>query len=276
MSARRAERIKGGLASGMSPRDFDPIELRRGALVELEHSSDWAVAREIAMDHLVEDPDYYVKLARIESHQPNRRSRTRARVYEAESMARQMRETFADRPVERHESMDFGWPAVMQNIGDSLAVAYASDKWKPRGKDGKREVELYKHLAESRNRVLAVPGALYDYFDQSRRWPTIGPKVSLADCPMPRHFAVLGLFAEIDLKLYVAGSDAAPRFEGSQDGGVVHVSVRNGYLGGAKILWSELGRGKDEPFIFVYTKAAGVMFLVVGDRLAIAKDGIVG
>jgi hypothetical protein len=60
--ARTAERIPGGLSAGMSPGDFDPRALRAGIATELEHTSSRAVAREIAMDHLVEDPDYYVKL----------------------------------------------------------------------------------------------------------------------------------------------------------------------------------------------------------------------
>lgn len=62
--------IPGGLAAGMRPSDFDSTALKQGTLVELEHTSSWGVAQEIAMDHLVEDPDYYDKLAVMEA-QPN-------------------------------------------------------------------------------------------------------------------------------------------------------------------------------------------------------------
>lgn len=278
MRATRIERVPGGLAQGKTPQEFDPVQLRKGTEVELEHTSDWDVAEEIAMDHLTEDPDYYVKLATIESHEhtPNR-SMPRVRTYDAIEIASKMRETFADRPVERRERLSFSWPSVMQNVGDSLAVAYASDKWKQLGASGKREVELYKHLAESRNVCLAAPGVMYDRLDPSTRWTVIGPMVSLASCPMPKHFAVLGLFEEIDLKLHTGGTDEAPRFGRSADSGVVHVQVRNGHLGGSKILWSRLGSDrKDEPFIFVYTKDAGVMFMVFGEQLDVEKDGIVG
>lgn len=58
-------RIAGGKSAGMSPRQFDPVELARGTKVEMEHTSDRKIAQEIAMDHLVEDPRYYQKLARI-------------------------------------------------------------------------------------------------------------------------------------------------------------------------------------------------------------------
>ena len=59
------DRLPGGKASGMSPRAFDPEQLKIGMRVELEHTPDPRIAREIAMDHLAEDPTYYTKLARV-------------------------------------------------------------------------------------------------------------------------------------------------------------------------------------------------------------------
>jgi hypothetical protein len=41
-------------------------QLIKGLKVEMEHSDDITVAKEIAMDHLAEDPNYYTKLKRIE------------------------------------------------------------------------------------------------------------------------------------------------------------------------------------------------------------------
>lgn len=60
------ERIPGGLAAGRPDSAFDPEQLAAGIEVELEHTSDPAVAKEIAKDHLMEDPRYYVKLRRLE------------------------------------------------------------------------------------------------------------------------------------------------------------------------------------------------------------------
>jgi hypothetical protein len=59
-----------GLAkrTGKSVSDFAPRSLAQGTRVELEHTRSRAVARQIAMDHLTEDPRYYVKLARMEGH----------------------------------------------------------------------------------------------------------------------------------------------------------------------------------------------------------------
>lgn len=61
------ELIPGGRARDLSPSRFDPDQLTRGIEVEMEHTPDPGVAREIAMDHLTEFPDYYTRLDRMES-----------------------------------------------------------------------------------------------------------------------------------------------------------------------------------------------------------------
>lgn len=45
--------------------DFDPLELARGIEVELEHTTDRQTAKQIAKHHILEDPQYYEKLATI-------------------------------------------------------------------------------------------------------------------------------------------------------------------------------------------------------------------
>jgi len=42
-------------------------QLTKGIKVEMEHTKDSRIAREVAMDHLVEDPKYYDKLADMEA-----------------------------------------------------------------------------------------------------------------------------------------------------------------------------------------------------------------
>jgi hypothetical protein len=69
--------IKGGLAAGMSLKDIAKKhnvsekeladEFRKGYKVEREHTNDTNVAKEIALDHLFEDPKYYTKLSKIEN-----------------------------------------------------------------------------------------------------------------------------------------------------------------------------------------------------------------
>ena len=60
------DKLPGGLADDKKPTDFSEEALAKGIEVELEHTSDRALAREIAMDHLTEDPRYYDKLESIE------------------------------------------------------------------------------------------------------------------------------------------------------------------------------------------------------------------
>lgn len=70
------EEIPGGLASGKTAADVAAkhnvsveeinAQLEKGKKVELEHTDDEKAACEIALDHLMEDPKYYDKLATIE------------------------------------------------------------------------------------------------------------------------------------------------------------------------------------------------------------------
>lgn len=64
---RRKELIPGGLCRNCHAEDFDPQQLKMGIKVELEHTSDPAIAKEIAMDHLTEDAHYYSKLRKMEA-----------------------------------------------------------------------------------------------------------------------------------------------------------------------------------------------------------------
>ena len=43
------------------------VQLKKGMKVEMEHTKDEDKAKEIAMDHLSEDPKYYIKLKKIET-----------------------------------------------------------------------------------------------------------------------------------------------------------------------------------------------------------------
>lgn len=69
--------IKGGMSDGMSLEDIaakhnvDLAEIskqfERGLKVEKEHTDDENIAKEIAMDHIFEDPNYYDKLDKMEN-----------------------------------------------------------------------------------------------------------------------------------------------------------------------------------------------------------------
>jgi hypothetical protein len=73
-----ADVVPGGLAKGLSLNDIaekhdvsvDMIvaEFKKGIAVEMEHTTDREVAKEITLDHLFEDPKYYDKLAKVEEY----------------------------------------------------------------------------------------------------------------------------------------------------------------------------------------------------------------
>lgn len=60
--------IKGGYADNLPDSHFDPEELSKGIRVEMEHTNDINIAKEIAKDHLAESPDYYKEIEKMEQH----------------------------------------------------------------------------------------------------------------------------------------------------------------------------------------------------------------
>jgi hypothetical protein len=60
------EKLKGGKGDNRPDSDFDEKELEQAIKHELEHTKDHKIAKEIAKDHLSEDPNYYKKLKKIE------------------------------------------------------------------------------------------------------------------------------------------------------------------------------------------------------------------
>lgn len=65
--------IKGGLAKNLPYKMFNNNELKKGIKVELEHTPNVNIAREIAKDHLVEFPKYYTELAKMEKRLKKKR-----------------------------------------------------------------------------------------------------------------------------------------------------------------------------------------------------------
>lgn len=60
------ERVVGGRADFCSDAVFDKRQLQKGVRHEMEHTREKAIAKEIAKDHLVEDPKYYDHLNEME------------------------------------------------------------------------------------------------------------------------------------------------------------------------------------------------------------------
>lgn len=67
------DQLPGGLADDKKPSDFDSKQLQKGIDVEMEHTTDQEMAKEIAMDHLTEDPEYYDMLEKVEKKHKGKR-----------------------------------------------------------------------------------------------------------------------------------------------------------------------------------------------------------
>lgn len=65
-ASKHEDKSPGGLADDKEPKDFNQKALEKGRKVEMEHTDSDAMAKEIAMDHLEEDPKYYDKLEKME------------------------------------------------------------------------------------------------------------------------------------------------------------------------------------------------------------------
>jgi hypothetical protein len=64
------ELVRKNLKKGMEYSDIEKkikTQLNKGIKVEMEHTDNKKIAKKIAMDHLIEDIDYYTKLEKIES-----------------------------------------------------------------------------------------------------------------------------------------------------------------------------------------------------------------
>ena len=56
-SKRWKDKLKGGLADDHTPDEYDKEQLDMGTKIEMEHTDDPEIAKEIAMDHLEESGD---------------------------------------------------------------------------------------------------------------------------------------------------------------------------------------------------------------------------
>lgn len=66
MLNKNEQALVGGIGDDTDEDDVDQDELEMGEEVELEHTNDRNIAREIALDHLTEDDHYYSHLKEME------------------------------------------------------------------------------------------------------------------------------------------------------------------------------------------------------------------
>lgn len=60
------DKLTGSDNDNKKPSDFNKTDLEKGKKIELEHTNDQDIAKEIAIDHLDEHKDYYIGLEHME------------------------------------------------------------------------------------------------------------------------------------------------------------------------------------------------------------------
>ena len=95
-------------------------ELKKGIKVEMEHTDDEGKAKEIAMDHLFEDPHYYSKLKKMESNEQIIRKAIKKGI--ADKLVGNQK---LDKPIGKIFS--FGKGETKENVGNSAKREFAKD-----------------------------------------------------------------------------------------------------------------------------------------------------
>jgi hypothetical protein len=76
IGAEHKDKTPGGKADKKQLSDYPKDQIAMGQKVEMEHTDDPALAREISMDHLEEFPDYYTRLKRMEHEAEKAKEKT--------------------------------------------------------------------------------------------------------------------------------------------------------------------------------------------------------
>lgn len=184
----------------------------------------------------------------------------------AEDAAYRLRKTFMgeDLPPEayvlrgRWSGLSFQW------VGTCESVAYASNKWK-----GGKKFEEFKHVAESKQDLYAVKGAISGFRSPGPWWTPSADGVEEPVCAelAPLLFLQSRLFVDVDAK----GNGVFGK--GDEGCAEIHPS---GCMLFATVLVDRRDRSGGEPALLVHHRTQGLQFLIVGQSLNVTRDGIVG
>lgn len=163
----------------------------------------------------------------------------------------EIREAFYDKPHKNKSRQRWDWPSHLVEVGTCEAVLYSSDKWQSDGK-----MIDYKHVAEGPQQLLLREDLTFSGDEEE----FYGPRVSMRG-EWPDSFAVLAKALGIQARLY-------KDHDGKQRGSYVDLKFPPSKLGAGTFQ----GGGN---FVFVFD-SSGPLAVVVGSKLDILKDGIVG
>lgn len=156
LKLRRADRLPGGLGDDQPDTNFDPAQLEKGVAVEMEHTSDPDLAREITKDHLTEDPTYYDKLKQIEgsamslSQRLRRAELTNKQMQNIRNAISHAAQQYTDLSIDFSESVD----KIVDDLDERLGLITGPVDSKIRAKLSSELTKFYVHVQQTGNNLL--------------------------------------------------------------------------------------------------------------------------
>lgn len=161
----KKQKLKGGKGDKLSPDRVNYHEFQKGWKHELEHTDDIDKAKEIALDHLAEDPMYYTRLEMIE-YKSKKKNRTDLPVEvkkenfkdEANQMEKVKKITSSRSGSVKTEKIE----EPKKNVGNKKHRPKKIKVKKMKGGSGEMTSKQLKEASESENKVeFTGPGEYY-------------------------------------------------------------------------------------------------------------------
>lgn len=133
--------LPGGKADRKNPEDFDAKQLAKGIKVEMEHTKDPSIAKEIAMDHLMENSKYYDHLQEMESDFHDDHSgdyMARSNMSQIEDQADEL-EYFLNWAEENGERLEDWFEDKVSSVSDDMEELYNYIKHRKEGSKKKKK-----------------------------------------------------------------------------------------------------------------------------------------
>lgn len=180
--------IEGGLSDGMTVEDIaekhgvsvDDIlkQIKRGIEVEYEHTNDREIATEIAMDHLVEIPNYYDCLDKMERNAKGESDTVISESYDVDYI------TDADDfdELERRYDEEMGVSSNSANPTDDPTNPYLAPEYEGETYSDKRDrLEMNAHATKYRKDIDALANLIIKYGYWSPEVKEYSSNIDLSD-----------------------------------------------------------------------------------------------
>jgi len=186
-----------------------------------------------------------------------------------EETTHRLRQTFmGDKRKARVYDTRATWNGLeFRHIGSNEGTAYASDKW---GFEGKKSFEEFKHISEGPQQLYEVCGTITDFRTHGPLWDPAKDRLR-----MPELIADLAPIMHLEARLFTSTDAKGQGVFGRGNEGCRRIEVGAAMLCAGYLIDMD-APDYGEPFLVVIARKGGVQFLILGSKLDVTKDGIVG